>query len=103
MAAKKESTPRFKTYTKKIGDTEYTAQFSGLSMKFDMADYSVAFKDGKQFTSNKLLAEYLLNNVIVDPNNLTIDDFENEDELTEVLEFATKVVEGKDPNFQEQE
>lgn len=83
-----------KTYTaeKVINGTKYIAQFNGISAALDALDNS--YIDGTSNTSISKLAKYLLENVIIEPHNLQIDDFEDMDEFNEVIEFAREVMQG---------
>ena len=83
---------KFYQVTKKIGDTEYTAQFNGISAALKAVDGS--YIEGTQNTSVEKLAAYLFKNVIVKPAGLTPDDFESMDEFNEVVTFAREVMQG---------
>lgn len=83
---------KFYTTTKEINGTTYTAQFNGISAALDAVDNS--YVDGTGNTSLKKLAEYILENVIVEPK-LTVDDFEDIDELNKVVKFGSDVMQGK--------
>lgn len=82
----------FKQAKKKIGNTTYTAQFSGLSAALRAVDNS--YVDGTSNTSLEKLTKYLFENVIVEPKNLTPDDFTDMDEFNEVVAFAREVMQG---------
>ena len=84
-----------KSYTvkKTINDKEYIAQFSGLSVALRAVDES--YIEGTNNTSMEKLAGYLFKYVIVEPKNLTVDDFEDMDEFNEVIAFANKVMKGE--------
>lgn len=83
----------FYNVTKKINGVEYVAQFSGISTALKAVDAS--YIDGTNNTSMEKLAEYLFENVIVEPKNLTADDFESLEDFNEVIAFARKVMQGE--------
>jgi hypothetical protein len=80
------------TKTKVIGDKEYTARFNGLLEALKAVDNS--YIDGTKNTSMDKLTRYLLENVIVHPDLLTVDDFEDMDEFNEVISFAREAMQG---------
>lgn len=84
-----------KTYQvkKEIGGKEYVAQFAGLSVAQDMVDST--YIDGTATTSVKKLTEYVFKHGIVEPRGLTVDDFDDMDELSEVVAFGREVIQGK--------
>ena len=84
---------KFYTVKKTINGTEYTAQFSGISTALKAVDES--YIDGSSNNSTIKLAEYLFENVIVEPKGLEIDDFESMEEFNEVVAFANKVMKGE--------
>ena len=73
----------FKPYQKEttICGKKYVAQCNGLSAGLEALDDS--YVDGTSNISMKKLGKYILENVIVEPANLTIDDFEDMDEFRE--------------------
>lgn len=78
-----------KTYTatKEINGVTYRAQFNGVRE---------AVRAKKEYGSDELkLAEYLLENVIVDPPHLSIDDFDDLLEYQKVTNFAASVMTGR--------
>ena len=83
-----------KTYTVKkvINGTEYIAQFNGISAALDAVDG--CYIPGTQNISAAKMAKYLFDNVIVEPKNLTADDFDSLDELNAVTDFAREVMQG---------
>ena len=83
----------FYTVKKEINGKEYTAQFNGISASLMAVDSS--YIEGTSNTSVVKMAEYLFNNVIVEPKNLSIDDFDDIDEFNEVIGFAREVMQGK--------
>lgn len=83
-----------KTYTvkKTINGTEYIAQFNGLSAALEAVDS--CYIPGTTNISAGKMADYLFQHVIVEPKNLTADDFESLAELNEVTDFAREVMQG---------
>lgn len=77
---------------KVINDKKYIAQFAGLSVALKAVDAS--YIEGTSNTSVTKMAEYMFQHVIVEPKNLSIDDFETVDELNEVIAFARSVMQG---------
>lgn len=80
---------------KEINGTKYVAQFSGISTALKAHDESF---DDNGNTSAVKMSEYLFKHVIVEPKNLTADDFETMAEYNEVVRFAREVMQG---NFRE--
>lgn len=83
---------KFYTVKKKIGEVEYTAQFNGISAALEAVDGS--YIEGTSNTSILKLSKYLFQNVIVEPTNLSIDDFDNMEEFNAVVTFAREVMQG---------
>ena len=83
---------KFYTVKKTIGGKEYVAQFSGISAALRAVDAS--YIEGTNNTRMEKLAEYLFDNIIVEPKGLTVDDFESMDEFNEVIKFANAVMKG---------
>lgn len=83
-----------KTYTveKEINGTKYIAQFNGISAALDAVDN--CYIPGTQNISAGKMAEYLFKHVIVEPKNLTADDFDSLNELNAVTDFAREVMQG---------
>ena len=77
---------------KEIGGKKYIAQFAGISVALKAVDAS--YIDGSTNTSVEKLATYLFKHVVVEPKNLTIDDFDSIEEFNEVVAFARKVMQG---------
>lgn len=77
---------------KVINDKKYVAQFAGLSVAIKAVDSS--YIDGTSTTSIEKMAEYMFKHVIVEPANLSIDDFDSMEELNEVIAFARSVMQG---------
>lgn len=84
---------KFYTVTKKINGTDYVAQFNGLSAAIRAVDQS--YIDDTSNTSIEKMANYIFDNVIVEPKGLTIDDFDTLDELNAVVGFGREVMQGK--------
>lgn len=84
---------KFYTREKEINGKKYIAQFNGLSAAIQAVDNS--YIEGTQNTSIEKLTNYILENVIVEPKGLKIDDFETMEELNEVVRFGRAVMEGK--------
>lgn len=82
---------KFEQIKKTINDVEYTAQFNGLAAALKAIDE--CYVDGTSNTSVYKLAEYIFKNVIIDPK-VNVDDFENADELNEVVAFGREVMQG---------
>lgn len=77
---------------KEIHGKKYIAQFAGLSVALKAVD--ATYLDGTSNTSVVKMAEYLFQHVIVEPKNLSIDDFDTSEELNEVIAFARGVMQG---------
>lgn len=92
---------KFYTVEKKIGKTTYTAQFNGISAALDAVDNS--YIEGTSNTSVMKMAQYLFENVIVEPKNLTPDDFEDMNEFNAVISFARGVMQGEFRNKKDKE
>lgn len=86
------ATNKFYTVRKVIHGKEYVAQFSGISTALKAVDAS--YLEGSSNTSMELLAKYLFEHIIVEPKNLTPDDFEDMAEFNEVVKFANGVMKG---------
>lgn len=89
---------KFYTRKKEINGVEYTAQFNGLSESLAAIDRT--YIDGTTTTSVVKMAEYILQNVIVEPK-LTVDDFEDMGALNDVVAFGRDVMQGKFRNKDE--
>lgn len=79
--------------TKEIKGKKYTAQFSGISTALTAVDSS--YIEGTQNTSVKKMSEFLFDKVIIEPQGLTPDSFDDMDEFNEVVTFAREVMQGK--------
>ena len=84
---------KFYTATKELNGTKYTAQFNGLSCALRAVDST--YIEGTNNTSVEKMADYIFQNVIVEPKGLTIDDFESMEEFNEVVSFGRDVMQGK--------
>lgn len=84
---------KFYTKTKEINGKKYVAQFNGMSLALRATDET--YIDGTEITSTQKMTAFILENVIVDPKNLTADDFECAEELNEVVKFGSEVMNGK--------
>lgn len=82
----------FYVVEKEIKGKTYKAQFNGISAALKAVDDS--YIEGTSNTSVEKISKYLFENVIVEPKNLTADDFESMDEFNEVITFARKVMQG---------
>lgn len=80
------------TIEKKINGTTYKAQFNGLAAYLSAIDD--CYVDGTSNISLSKLTKYVLENVIVEPANLTADSFDDYDELSEVVAFGRQVMQG---------
>lgn len=83
---------KFYTVEKEINGKKYVAQFNGISAAIDAVDSS--YIDGSSNVSMGKLSKYILSNVIVEPKNLTADDFETLDEFSEVISWGREVMQG---------
>lgn len=88
---------KFYQRKKVINGVEYTAQFNGLSAALSAVDE--CYIDGTENMSMVKMARYIFENVIVNPPNLTADDFDNMETFNEVIRFGREVMQGK---FREQ-
>ena len=84
---------KFYTATKEINGKKYTAQFNGLSCALRAVDST--YIEGTNNTSVEKMADYIFQNVIVEPKGLTIDDFDSMEEFNEVVSFGRDVMQGK--------
>ena len=84
---------KFYTVDKTIKGNDYKAQFNGLSVALRAVDES--YIENSNNTSIEKMAQFLFDNVIVEPKGLTVDSFDNMDELNEVIEFARNVMQGE--------
>lgn len=83
----------FYTVKKEFNGKEYTAQFNGLSCALKAIDST--YLEDKNVTSMEKMSEYLFKNIIVEPANLTVDDFDDIEEFNEVVKWAREVMQGK--------
>ena len=82
---------KFEQVKKVINGTEYVAQFNGFGNRYRAIDNT--YIDGTQITSMEKMAIYLLENVLVTPKK-NIDDFEDGEELDELIGFLSAVNNG---------
>ena len=87
---------KFYTKEKEINGVKYVAQFNGISCALKAVDST--YIEGTTTTSLEKFSQYILNNVIVEPKGLTIDDFDTAEELNAVVSFGREVMQG---NFRE--
>lgn len=85
---------KFYTVNKTINGKEYVAQFGGLSSALRGIDQSYVSENSSN-TSIEKLSNYIFEHVIVEPKGLEIDDFDDMDELNEVVAFGRDVMQGK--------
>lgn len=88
---------KFYQVKKEINGVEYVAQFNGLSCALRAVDESKI--DGTDNTSYEKLAQYIFDNIIVEPKGLTPDDFDCIEDFNKVLAFGRGVMQGE---FREQ-
>ncbi len=92
------SKSKFYQRKKVIRGKEYTAQYSGLRAAAQIVDSN--YIDGTSNLSIEKVNDYILGNIIVDPPGLSMDDFDDQETLNEVVKFGREVAQGK---FREQE
>ncbi len=80
------------TTEKEINGKKYVAQFKGIPFAVKALDNS--YVENTSNMSVKKISGLLLKEVIVEPENLGIDDFETMDELNEVISFAKEAMQG---------
>lgn len=85
---------KFYTREKEINGKKYVAQFNGLSNALKAIDESHIDNNSSNIAISKI-APYVLENVIVDPANLSVDDFDTIEELNDVITFGMEVMQGK--------
>lgn len=84
---------KFYTVEKEFNGKKYVAQFSGLSAAVKGIDST--YIEGSSTTSTEKLGMYILNNIIVEPKGLTIDDFESLDDFNAVTSWGRDVMYGR--------
>ena len=92
---------KYYTKEKEINGVKYVAQFNGMSQLYDMINATRMVVDGVVTSDAKKVNEFILENVIVEPAHLTIDDFEDFEEMQEVINFGSNVMRGKFRNKDE--
>ncbi len=88
-----ENKIKFYQREKEINGVKYVAQFNGLSAALDAVDEN--YIDGSSNISTKKFAQYIFDNVILEPKGLTPDSFDNADDMNAVVKWATAVMQGK--------
>lgn len=88
-----ENKIKFYQREKEINGVKYVAQFNGLSAALDAVDEN--YIDGSSNISTKKFAQYIFDNVIIEPKGLTPDSFDNADDMNAVVKWATAVMQGK--------
>ena len=83
---------KFYTAEKTINGKKYIAQFSGISAAIEAVDNS--YIGNTTNISMTKLGNYILKNIIVEPKNLTIDDFDSLEEFNEVIDWGMEVMQG---------
>lgn len=78
--------------TRTINGIDYTARFNGLSFALEAIDSS--YIEGTNNTSLNKLTKFLFEKVIIKPQKLTADDFDNMEDFNEVVSFAREVMQG---------
>jgi hypothetical protein len=81
-----------KKETREINGKKYTAEFKGVLTALRAVD--TCYIDGTSNTSVEKINKYILENVIVEPKNLELDDFESTKELNEVVKFGREAMNG---------
>lgn len=89
----------FYTVKKEIEGKEYVAQFSGISTVLKAVDECKTADGG---VSSEKTAEFIFENVIVEPKGINADDFEDIDEFNKVIKFGQEVMQGKFRDKKEQ-
>lgn len=80
------------TRTKTIGGKEYTAKFNGMLAAVRAVDGS--YIENSSNTSSEKFTKYILENVIVSPEKVTINDFASMNDLNDVLAFGREAMQG---------
>lgn len=80
------------TKKKVINGKEYVAQFNGIIWALRAVDGN--YVDGTNNVSIEKMTKYLLEKVIVEPEKLSIDDFDTMEEFNEVIAFARETMQG---------
>nr|WP_308696148.1 hypothetical protein [uncultured Stomatobaculum sp.] len=90
---------KFYQRTQEINGVTYTAQFNGLSAWQECIDDS--YIPGTDTMSNARYAKNVLKRGLLEPSGLTPDDFDTEEELTEVVRFVADVMRGRFRNAED--
>ena len=80
------------TKEKTINGVKYVAKFDGALTALKSTDNCRA--DGTKNLSPLKLAKFLFENIIVEPANLDVDDFDNMEDVNEIITFASEVMQG---------
>lgn len=89
---------QFEKVTEEINGVKYTAQYYGLRQAMRAAKVYTNPETGKP--DPEKLADYVFENVIVEPSGLSIESFSTFAELNPVVLFAQRVLDG---NFRREE
>ena len=84
---------KFYQVEKEINGKKYVAQFSGISTALRAADSS-HIGDSEVISAEKY-GQYILSHIIVEPKELTADDFDSIDEYNAVIHWGRDVMQGK--------
>ncbi len=79
------------TVEREIAGVQYVAQFCGLREAIRCMDDCAA---GDGVNMEKFMA-YILQHIIVQPSDLSMDDFDDMDTLSEVVRFGREVMQGR--------
>lgn len=90
---------KFYQRTQEINGVTYTAQFNGLSAWQECIDDS--YIPGTDTTSTARYSKNVLKRGLLEPSGLTPDDFDTEEELTEVVRFVADVMRGRFRNAED--
>lgn len=80
------------TKIKEIGGVEYEVRFNGILAALKAIDS--CYIEGTSNTSTEKLTRYLLDNVVMQPEYLSFDDFESMEDFNEVIAFARETMQG---------
>lgn len=85
---------KFYTVPKTIGGKDYLAQYNGNSQYYEFQDKCKKNIGGVAEVNMVEAAKFIFENVIVKPNKLTLDDFDNADDTNDVINFGIEVMQG---------
>lgn len=77
---------------KTINGKKYVAKFVGLLTALKAVDGS--YIEGSSNTSTEKFSQFLFENIVVKPEKLSIDDFDNMKDFNEVVAFARETMQG---------